>query len=379
MYFVEERKNKLFKNFDIGLFLPVVVLAIFGIFILKSATLVRADTGVRMVYTQGVCFVVGILLAVIISYFDYREINLLVKIAYFASCILLMVVLVLGLGDQYGSRSWIRIAGFSLQPAEFAKVTFVLIVSSCLAKLKDKATVTIKDILPLCVYTAVPIILVVIQKDFGTTCVFLAIFFILLFVYGLNLKYIAGIVGVSIAMMPLAWFFLLNENRRDRIRVFLNPDLDPLGSGLNVLRSKMTIGSGRLFGKGLFKGIQTQNSAVPVNESDFIFSVIGEETGFIVSALVVIVFLYIILRAIHIAKSSEDAYGKFLSMGFVAMIGVHFIENVGMTIGILPVTGIPLPFISQGGSSMLANFMAIGFLLSVAKNKKTSTPESDLE
>lgn len=164
--------------------------------------------------------------------------------------------------------------------------------------------------------------------------------------------------------------FLLNEKCRDSIRIFLNPELDPLESGLNVLRSKITIGSNRLFGKGLFKGIQTQNSAVPVNELDFIFSVIGEETGFIISVVIIIAFLYILLRAISIAKSSDDTYGKFLSMEFVAMIGVHFIENVGMTIGLLPVTGIPLPFISQDGSSMLANFMAIGFLLSVAKNKK---------
>ena len=375
MYFIEERDKNIFKNFDIMLFLPVLILAIFGMFVLRSATLVRVNSGLRMVFTQGACLIVGAIIAIIISYFDYREINLLVKLAYITSSILLLVVLILGRGDQYGSRSWIKIAGFSLQPAEFAKVTFVLMVSNCLSKLKDKSVITIKNLIPLGIYTSIPIILVVIQKDFGTTCVFFAIFFVLLFVYGLDLKYIAGIVGASIAMMPLAWFFLLNEKRRDRIRVFLNPELDPLGSGLNVLRSKMTIGSGRLFGKGLFKGIQTQNSAVPVNESDFIFSVIGEETGFIASVLVVIAFLFILLRAIHIAKSSDDLYGKFLSMGFVAMIGVHFIENVGMTIGLLPVTGIPLPFISQGGSSMLANFMAIGFLLSVAKNKKVTQKE----
>ena len=375
MYFIEERNKKIFKDFDMALFLPVLILAIFGIFILRSATLVRASSGLRMVFTQGACLVIGVIMAIIISCFDYREITILVNIAYIASSILLLAVLILGRGDQYGSRSWIKIAGFSLQPAEFAKVTFVLMISDYLAKLKEKSVVNIKDLFFLGIYTAIPILLVIIQKDFGTTCVFLAIFFVLLFVYGLNLKYIAEIVGASIAMMPLAWFFLLNEKRKDRIRVFLNPELDPLGSGLNVLRSKMTIGSGRLFGKGLFKGIQTQNSAVPVNESDFIFSVIGEETGFIVSVLIVIIFLYIILRAIHIAKSSDDTYGKFLSMGFVAMIGVHFIENVSMTIGLLPVTGIPLPFISQGGSSMLANFMAIGFLLSVAKSKKISSKE----
>ena len=314
MYFIEERKKKIFQNFDMALFLPVLILAIFGMFILRSATLVRASSGLRMVFTQGACLIIGTILAVIISYFDYREITILAKIAYIASSILLLIVLVLGRGDQYGSRSWIKVAGFSLQPAEFAKVTFVLMVSHCLAKLKDKPVIVFKDLIPITIYTITPILLVIIQKDFGTTCVFLAIFFILLFVYGLNLKYIASIIGSSIAMLPLAWFFLLNEKRRDRIRVFLNPELDPLGSGLNVLRSKMTIGSGRLLGKGLFRGIQTQNSAVPVNESDFIFSVIGEETGFIASVLVVITFLFILLRAIYIAKSSHDLTKKNLEL-----------------------------------------------------------------
>ena len=282
----------------------------------------------------------------------------------------------IGRGDQFGSRSWIKIAGFTFQPSEFAKITFILVVAQCLAILDDKAFITIKDLAIFFMYVLVPIFLVIVQKDFGTTCVFLAIFFVMLFVYGLSMKWVIGLGSAFLASLPLAWFFLLNEKRRDRIRVFLNPELDPLGSGLNVLRSKMTIGSGRLFGKGLFKGIQTQNSAVPVKESDFIFSVIGEEMGFVVSAIVVLAFLYIVLRCIYIAKNSRDLYGKLLVMGFVAMIGVHYVENIGMTIGILPVTGIPLPFISQGGTSMITNFMAVGFILSVSNKKKSSRVKS---
>ena len=381
MYFVEERSKKNgYKRFDMALFLPILLLSIFGLFIVRSATITRADGGIKIILVQCASFLIGVVLAIIIGFLDYRDINLLVKLAYIASCILLVVVLIIGRGDQYGSRSWIKIAGFTFQPSEFAKITFILTVSECLARLQEKTIVGLKDILKLGMYSAVPILLVIIQKDFGTTCVFLAIFFILLFVYGLNMKYVLGLGGTFLATMPLAWFFLLNEKRRDRIRVFLNPELDPLGSGLNVLRSKMTIGSGRLFGKGLFKGIQTQNSAVPVKESDFIFSVIGEEMGFIISALVVLTFLYIILRCVYIAKNSSDNYGKLIVMGFAAMIGVHYIENIGMNIGILPVTGIPLPFISQGGTSMITNFIAVGFILSVSMRKrKTRSNAQDAE
>ena len=369
MYFVEERgKRNIFKNFDFITFLPILILALFGLIILKSASMTRISN--KMMIVQTATFVLGCIIAIVISFFDYRSINILVNIAYIGSCFLLILVLIVGRGEQIGSRSWIRFAGITIQPSEFAKVTFVLMVSRYMVKLKEASLVTFKDLAKLCVITLIPMALVVIQKDFGTACVFFAIFFVLLFIYGLKIKYIVAMSGAFVAMMPLVWFFVLNEKRKDRIRVFLNPELDPLGSGLNVLRSKMTIGSGRIFGKGLFKGIQTQNSAVPVKESDFIFSVIGEETGFILSVLVVLAFLYILLRCIYIAKNSRDTYGKFIVMGFVAMIGVHFVENIGMTIGLLPVTGIPLPFISQGGTAMIANFAAIGFVLSVSRMRK---------
>ena len=377
MYFVEERSNRNgYNRFDMALFLPIVLLSIFGLFIVRSATITRADGGLKIILVQCASFLIGVILAVVISFLDYRDINFLVKLAYICSCVLLVVVLLIGRGDQFGSRSWIKIAGFTFQPSEFAKITFILMVSDCLAKFDDKAIISLKDLAIFFMYVTVPILLVIVQKDFGTTCVFLAVFLVILFVYGISMELVIGLGGMFIASLPLAWFFLLNEKRKDRIRVFLNPELDPLGSGLNVLRSKMTIGSGRIFGKGLFKGIQTQNSAVPVKESDFIFSVIGEEMGFIVSVLVVLTFLYIVLRCIYIAKNSSDLYGKLIVMGLVAMIGVHYVENIGMTIGILPVTGIPLPFISQGGTSMITNFIAVGFILSISNRKKNTRAQS---
>ncbi|MFZ5985961.1 MAG: FtsW/RodA/SpoVE family cell cycle protein, partial [Bacillota bacterium] len=166
------------------------------------------------------------------------------------------------------------------------------------------------------------------------------------------------------------WFFVLNEKRKDRIRVFFNPELDPLGSGWNVIRSKMAIGSGQIFGKGLFKGIQTQNSSVPVKESDFIFSVVGEELGFVGAVIILVLVFFILMRCVYIAKNARDSYGSFLVTGVTSFLAIHFIENIGMSIGLLPVTGIPLPFVSAGGSSMLTNYIAMGIVLSVSMRRQ---------
>ena len=188
----------------------------------------------------------------------------------------------------------------------------------------------------------------------------------MVFICQIKYKYIIYSISAFLLTTPFIWEYALNDNRRKRILVFLNPNLDQQGSGYNVIRSKMAIGSGQLFGKNLFHGIQTQNSAVPVKESDFIFSVIGEELGFIGSLLIVLLITFILLRCIYIAKHSRDSYGSFLVIGVVSMLGIHFAENIGMSIGLFPVTGIPLPFISAGGSSMVTSYIAIGIVLSVS-------------
>ena len=173
--------------------------------------------------------------------------------------------------------------------------------------------------------------------------------------------------------MPFIWVYALNDRRRERILTFISPERDPQGGGYHVMRSKLAIGSGQLFGQGYGSGLLTQNGGVPVNESDFIFSVVGEEFGFIGGIVIIIIGLIIILRCIHIAKNANDSYGSFLVIGITAMLAFNFIENIGMGIGLLPVTGLPLPFISQGGTAMLAYYIAIGIVLSVSIRRKRNS------
>jgi rod shape determining protein RodA len=208
------------------------------------------------------------------------------------------------------------------------------------------------------------------QKDFGTTMVFLFIIVTMLFIYGIKYRYFLIVLGFGVLSSPFAWFFALNEKRRDRIRVFIDPERDPLGAGMNVSRSKLAIGSGQITGKGLFEGPQTQNSAVPVKESDFIFSVIGEELGFIGALIIILLIMVLLIRCIYIAMNAREHFGSFMVVGISSMFAIHFIENIGMSIGILPVTGIPLPFISAGGSSMVTNLTAVGILLSISMRQK---------
>ncbi len=369
MYFVEKTKGiNFFKNFDYPLFIAVLILSAIGLLVVKSATLTRADGGVRDLTIQTIGMVMGIVFAIILSSLDYKDFKALGIVLYVVSVALLVFVLVFGTGDNLGSRSWINIKGFSFQPSELAKIAFIMVISIFLERISEGQKKY--NIIKLLAYSAFLMGLVVAQKDFGTTAVFIFMFFVMLFICKLPYKYIFMMIGGLMAAAPFMWFFVLNDERKGRIISFIFPELDPQDSGFNVLRSKYAIGSGQLTGKGLFEGVQTQNSMVPVKDSDFIFSVIGEELGFIGAAVVVFLVFFILIRCIYVAKNSRDPYGAFLTVGVAGMLAFHAFENIGMSIGILPVTGIPLPFVSKGGSALLSYYMAIGIVLSVSIRRK---------
>ena len=369
MYFIEKTRGISFtKKFDYSLFVAVIMLSAIGILVLNSATL-NMKSGSRIMMVQTISLLIGIAVALIISAIDYKDFRTLGLVFYIASIILLVLVLFFGTGDNLGSRSWFKFGPISFQPSEVAKIAFIIVVSVFLERIKEGNN-DLKNVIKLIVYSLIPIGLVIIQKDYGTSMVFIFIFFVMLFICGIPYKYIFALMGTFAASLPFVWFFLLNDKRKERILVFLDPERDPLDAGFNVIRSKMAIGSGQLFGKGLYQGIQTQNGGVPVRESDFIFSVIGEELGFVGGAIVITLILFLLLRCLYIAKNSRDSFGAFLVTGVVAMFAFHFIENIGMCIGLLPVTGIPLPFISSGGSAMVTNYIAIGIILSVSMRRK---------
>ena len=211
----------------------------------------------------------------------------------------------------------------------------------------------------------IPILLVIQQPDYGTAMVLIAIVVIMLFAGGLSYKYIIAAAVIVIVAMPLIYTYVLPEHAKGRIDVFLNPEMDPQGAGYNIIQAKLAVGSGQLWGMGLLQGNQTQLGYLPMKPTDFIFAVISEEMGFVISVLVVVLFVVLIVKGFYIAKGAKDSYGMIIATGVTAMYLAHFLENVGMNMGLMPITGIPLPFISYGGSAMLTNFIGLGILLGV--------------
>lgn len=371
MYFVEKTKGyDYFKLFDYYLLAAVLILSGIGIVVLSSAVNSNPSHD-SIILKQAVSLGLGIVLALIISMMDYKDFKNIGIIIYFISTILLVVVLIIGTGkEQWGAKSWlvVPVVG-SFQPSELAKIGTVIVISIFFERIYEGQYVK-KDLVKLIIYISIPLGLVLMQPDAGTAMVFMFAFIIMVFICRIPYKYVFGTIGAFIASIPILWMVVLRDHQKKRIITFLYPESDPLGDGFQVVRSKLAIGSGRIFGKGIKQGIQTQNNGVPIKESDFIFTVIGEELGFIGAIAVLIIIYFILMRCIYIAKNSRDAYGSFLVIGLTSMMAFHFIENIGMCIGVLPVTGIPLPFVSLGGSAMVTNYIGIGIILSVSMRRK---------
>ena len=384
MYYVEKTKGTdYFKQFDYPLFAAVLLLSGYGILALRSAlgnpgnanTLLAgiSDTWLK----QVICLGIGIVAAIVISVIDYKDFRTLGIVLYMGSITLLVLVLLIG-EVHNGTRGWLKVPFIGeFQPSELSKVAFVVIVPLFFERLKEGKHVG-KNTLKLIIYALLPIGLVLLQPDVGTAMVFVFAFVVLLFIYGIPYKYFLIAIGFFAAAAPVLWLYVLPMKRFDHIRsrilTFIFPENDLLGDGLQVYRSKVTIGSGQVFGKGIFNGLQEGTTAsvfnVPEKESDFIFSVIGEEMGFVGSVLFVLIVFFLLFRVIQISVSARDLYGSYMAVCVAAMLGFHFIENIGMCIGVMPVTGIPLPFVSQGNSSLIANYLNIGILLSISMRRK---------
>ena len=272
-----------------------------------------------------------------------------------------------------GASSWFSVGSVSIQPGEIAKITLILGLGKLLDYFKTKGKLNHPlYVLIVLAYVAIPCLLLVMQPDYGTAMVFLVVAALMIFVSGINVGYIIAAIVTVVVGVFVAYQYILPEYAKTRITVFLNPQMDPSGAGYNIIQSQLAVGSGQMWGMGLFNGNQTQLGYLPMKTTDFIFAVISEEMGFVVSCLIVVLFVILIAKSVHIGKTSKDNYGALISIGVAGMFLAHFLENVGMNIGLMPITGIPLPFISYGGSAMLTNFVGLGLLLSVSgrRNKK---------
>ena len=361
-------RKKIWKNIEWGILICTILLIGIGLVALFSAT---QNTEYEELKRQIMWIGISIPIVIMVIWIDYEWIAKISPIIY--GIVLILLVAVLFTEPINGASSWFNLGAFSIQPSEFAKIftviVFALVITKIQTRGRDELSRPTRLLLALMV-VAVPVLLIIKQPDYGTALAFLMATVFMLFVAGIKKRYIIGAILIVVIAAPLLYFFILPEHAKTRIDVFLNPDLDPRGAGYNVIQSKLAIGSGQFLGMGLLKGNQTQLGFLYPKTTDFIFSVIGEEMGFVMAAGIVIVYVVLITKAIYVAKTAKDDLGSYIAAGIAGIFLFHMVENIGMTIGLLPITGVPLPFVSYGGSSLLTNLILIALLLNISGRRQ---------
>ena len=366
---MKEKLDKLTENLDYTLLFAVVLLSFYGLLVLYSSTRLAATEGSDpyfFVKRQSLWALSGFLFLTIIIFIDYHNLERYSKVIYLGAIILLIMVIFAG-RSTYGARRWLAIGPFDFQPSEFAKIALIAFLADFLSKNKQKLDNFFYYLLPFA-YTGLLILLVFMQPDLGTSLVYLAILIIMLFAVGVKIKYLVFTFFAALSSVPALWIFL-KDYQKNRLILFLNPNLDPLGGGYNVIQSRIAIGSGGFLGNGIFSGLQSQLNFLPAQHTDFIFSVVGEELGFVGTILLLGLYTIILWRGIKIALEARDLLGSLLAAGAVSFLFFHIVVNIGMAMGMLPATGLPLPFLSYGGSFMISNLIVIGILLNVELHK----------
>jgi rod shape determining protein RodA len=361
--------RKLIKELDLKALLAIIAIVIFGAVNIYSATYQKSGT--HYLKAQLVWLVVGLAVTYFILCIDYSLLENYAQIFYWASIVLLIINDTLFKNSVVnGAASWIRIGSVGIQPSEFAKLAMIIMLSKKLSDMNLEIN-NLKNFFTLAGYAVLPMALIVIQPDMGMTMVCFFIVLGIFFMAGLDLKVIGGGFAGVAAFIALIWnLSIMPTYWKNRLVSFINPEADELGSGLQLLQSQIGIGSGQIFGKGFLKGTQVSGGFIPEAHTDFIFAVVGEEWGFIGALVLVMVYGYIIYRFIIVARTSKDIFGSMLTVGIVSSLLFSLLQNIGMTIGLMPITGITLPFMSYGGSSMLTNFMAVAIVLNVGMRRK---------
>lgn len=362
-------KSKFVKNIEWSILICCIILLLIGMVALYSAT---QDSGSLELKKQIVWAIVSIPVMIIVMLIDYNNIAKISPVLY--GMFIIALIAVLFTEPINGATSWFQINEWmSFQPSEFAKIIFIVFLAYIMVKLQKGEKRQINKIWKLLVTMlifAVPAVLIILQPDYGTLAAFLMAYIFMMFAGGIDKRLVVLAIVVVIVAVPLSYHYVLPEHAKERIDVFLDPTLDPRGSGYNIIQSKLAIGSGQLLGMGLLKGNQTQLGYLYPKTTDFIFSVIGEEMGFVVAALVIILYVILITKSIYVAKTSKDDIGSYIAIGICGIFTFHMLENIGMTMGLLPITGVPLPFVSYGGSSLITNFACIGLLLNISGRRQ---------
>jgi rod shape determining protein RodA len=357
--------RRLAKNLDHGFVLTVLTLLLLGLVAVFSATHGKVEAGggrYGYVLRQSLSAFLGLAALFFMINFDYRYLEKLARPFYLLNLGLLSLLFVMGHMAK-GAQSWFRFGGFSFEPAEVAKIAIVLTLAQHLENREDLHRWS--GVLSAFLHVGLPVVLILAQPDLGTALVFIGILFGMLYVAGAQPRHLLIIILVGAVLAVPAYLWVLKPYQQARIMMFINPYADPTGNGYNVIQSMIAVGSGRLFGKGLFGGTQTQLNFVPEHHTDFIFSVVGEASGFLGSGLVLFLYYYLFRRGLAAVAEAKDRFGMLLAAGVVSMLFSHVLINVGMNLGVMPVTGIPLPFLSYGGSALIADLMGIGLIANV--------------
>lgn len=363
--------TRLRKNLDIPLLLLTYALAVVGVFVIFSAT---HDDPSAAFYKKQILWIVlgtfGLAGAALLDYHVYARFS---RHFYILNLLLLGVVMHPHFRNKAvnGAARWIKIGGFQLQPSEFAKLFVIITLAVYLTQRRD----TIRDVKTLLSsfgYILLPFLMILRQPDLGTALVILAIWFGMVFMAGAKWQHLAVLFLTGVVLFAGLWVSGkgIKQYQKDRLEVFLNAESEKSGTGYHVWQARIAIGSGGLWGKGFLRGTQVHSGYIPEKQTDFAFTTVGEEWGFVGSvALTVVLGLLLLRGAFVIAASDEDLLGKLIATGIVTMLAFHIIENIGMNIGIMPVAGVPLPLISSGGSNMLTTLLCIGLLQSVVLHR----------
>lgn len=361
------RYNSLVKKFDLPLLGITALIFLVGVLSLYSSSY---STNPAILARQLIWMIAGIIVFFLTVNVDLNKIVGFIYLLYGLTILSLVMVLIWG-EAKLGAQRWLNLGILNFQPSEFTKIVIILTLARYLGEETSyfrSAAEDWKRIFISILLVLVPLLLILKEPDLGTAIALLPILFVMLYIAGIKFRPLFLTLTMGVLSLPVFWHFL-KDYQKERLLVFINPNIDPLGAGYTMIQSKIAIGSGRLLGKGWLSGTQNQLNFLPERHTDFIFSVIGEEWGFLGSAVVVFLFFLLIKRCISIVSQMEDLFSRLISCGIVTVLSFHILVNVAMTIGLMPVVGLPLPLVSYGGSSLVATLISLGILINLRTHK----------
>ncbi|RLB06601.1 MAG: rod shape-determining protein RodA [Deltaproteobacteria bacterium] len=355
--------KRLLGQLDVKLVALVITLIAIGIINLYSATVNLAGVGLPFYQRQLWWLGIGVVIGLLVFLVDYHYFEEFAYPFYFLSLLCIVCVLIYGMVVG-GAQRWIKIGLFTFQPSELMKIALIFVLAHHFAKYTGRDGYRLRDLLIPAIITIIPVGLIAKQPDLGTALVLFFVFLSTVIFVKIRFRSLLILLMVVILATPFFWAGL-KDYQRTRILTFLNPNMDPLGAGYHIIQSKIAVGSGGIWGKGYLHGTQCKLQFLPEHHTDFVFAVLGEEWGFVGCGVVLALYLTLILWGLNTSVRAKDRYGALLAFGITAMLFFHVVVNVGMVLGIMPVVGLPLPFLSYGGSSIIVTLMGIGILLNV--------------